>query len=51
MGQLAIGAIYAHDYPVILACTFIAAAGVVVGNLLSDILYVLIDPRIKLSEG
>jgi ABC-type dipeptide/oligopeptide/nickel transport system permease component len=35
------------DYPVIQATTVILAIGVVFGNLLSDILYSVVDPRIK----
>jgi len=47
MGRITINAIFAHDFPVILASNFIAALTVVVGNLISDILYVAVDPRIK----
>lgn len=35
------------DYPVIQATTVILAIGVVLGNLISDILYTVVDPRIK----
>ncbi len=49
MGQLTIESIFTHDFPVILAATSIAAAAVVFGNLISDILYVIIDPRIKVK--
>jgi ABC-type dipeptide/oligopeptide/nickel transport system permease component len=37
------------DYPVIQATTVLLAVGVVFGNLVSDILYTLVDPRIKAS--
>ncbi len=36
-----------RDYPVIQATTILLAIAVVVGNLLSDILYTVVDPRIK----
>ncbi|HET8912352.1 MAG TPA: ABC transporter permease [Ktedonobacteraceae bacterium] len=36
-----------RDYPVIQATTILLAVAVVAGNLLSDILYSLVDPRIK----
>ncbi len=36
-----------RDYPVIQATTVLLAVGVVLGNLLSDILYTVVDPRIK----
>lgn len=35
------------DYPVVQATTVILALGVVVGNLISDICYTIVDPRIK----
>lgn len=47
MGSLTINAIYAHDFPVVLASTFIAALSVIAGNFLADLLYFLADPRIK----
>lgn len=49
MGRLAINAIFTHDFPVILACTMTSAIAVVIGNLLSDLLYAFLDPRIKLT--
>ncbi len=49
MGRLTINAILSHDYPVILATFLISAISVVIGNLLSDILYALIDPRVSLN--
>ncbi len=36
-----------RDYPVIQATTVLLAVAVVLGNLLSDILYTVVDPRIK----
>jgi len=47
MGRLTVEAIFAHDYPLILGSTIIAALTVVIGNFLSDLLYALVDPRIK----
>ncbi len=38
-----------RDYPLILGVTFVYAALLVVSNLLVDILYTFVDPRIKLS--
>jgi ABC-type dipeptide/oligopeptide/nickel transport system permease component len=40
---------FQRNYPVIQATTIMIAMGVVVGNLLSDILYTLVDPRIKVE--
>ncbi|HEY6408981.1 MAG TPA: ABC transporter permease subunit, partial [Ktedonobacteraceae bacterium] len=36
-----------RDYPVIQATAVLLAVAVVIGNLISDILYTLVDPRIK----
>jgi len=49
MGQLAVQAAYAHDYPLIMGITIVVAAAVILINLLTDVSYVLIDPRIDLK--
>ena len=49
MGRVAVGAIFARDYPVVLAVNLIAAVMVVMGNLLADITYSVLDPRIRLN--
>jgi peptide/nickel transport system permease protein len=49
MGSLLIGAITNKDTPVIMAVTFIFAVLVVLCNLLADVVYGLLDPRIKYS--
>lgn len=48
MGRMAYEAILARDYPVILTVNFISAVLVLAGTLISDILYVVVDPRIRL---
>ncbi|MEU4098347.1 ABC transporter permease [Streptomyces sp. NPDC026673] len=40
----------AVDFPLLAALTALATAAVLVGNLLADLLYGLIDPRVKPSE-
>jgi peptide/nickel transport system permease protein len=50
MGRITIDAIFSHDFPVILASNFIAALTVVFGNLISDLLYFFIDPRIRIKK-
>lgn len=45
MGRVAVEAILTRDYPLILATTAMAAVVVVVGNLLADIGYAIVDPR------
>jgi len=48
MGRMAYDAILSRDYPVILTLNFITAVLVLVGTMVSDILYMVVDPRIKL---
>jgi peptide/nickel transport system permease protein len=48
MGKLAVDAIFARDYPLIIACTLVAGLMVILGNLLADTLYAIVDPRIKM---
>jgi peptide/nickel transport system permease protein len=48
LGRLGYEAILARDFPVILTLNFIAAALTLAGTLLSDILYSVVDPRIRL---
>jgi ABC-type dipeptide/oligopeptide/nickel transport system permease component len=38
-----------RDYPVIQATTVLLAVGVVLGNLISDLLYTVVDPRIRIQ--
>lgn len=47
MGRLTIGAIFARDYPVVMAANLLAGVMVVGGNLLADVLYGIVDPRIR----
>ncbi|MGQ0723060.1 MAG: ABC transporter permease [Candidatus Eiseniibacteriota bacterium] len=47
MGRLTVGAIFARDYPIVMAANLIAGVMVVAGNLLADILYAVVDPRIR----
>lgn len=47
MGMLIYGAIGVQDTPVLLACFYVYALLVVVGGVLSDLLYGLVDPRIR----
>jgi len=50
MGQLSFEAILSRDYPTIMGITTIAAVLTLLGLMISDILYVLIDPRISFEE-
>ena len=50
MGQLAISALTTRDYPVIIGFGLYVAVLVLVCNLLADILYVLVDPRVRTAR-
>ena len=47
MGQLFYGAVMARDYPLVMAELVIGALLTLVGNLLADVCYALVDPRIR----
>lgn len=47
MGRAIVDAILSRDYPMVMATSFVIAAMVVLGNLLSDVLYAVVDPRIR----
>jgi peptide/nickel transport system permease protein len=47
MGRLIVDSIFQRDYPLVMATSFIAAALVVLGNLIADVLYAVVDPRIR----
>ena len=49
MGQLAVSAAFTRDYPTVMAITILVAAVVIIVNLLTDLVYVLIDPRVRLN--
>jgi peptide/nickel transport system permease protein len=48
MGRMAYEAILARDYPVVLTVNFISAVLVLAGTFVSDLLYLIVDPRIRL---
>ena len=48
VGQLVVSAISARDTPLVQACVLVTASGFILVNLLVDVSYVLIDPRIRL---
>jgi peptide/nickel transport system permease protein len=49
MGTLFISALDHRDYPVILAWLAVVVVGVILANLVADVVYGLLDPRIRLS--
>ena len=49
VGRLAVQAIYNRDYPVVQAAVFLLASIFVLVNLVVDLLYTYLDPRVKLG--
>lgn len=47
MGLLAMRAVNARDYPLILGTILVTAGMVLVSNLIADLLYAVVDPRIR----
>jgi peptide/nickel transport system permease protein len=47
MGTLAITAVRGRDYPVIMAINLISAVLILLSSLLADVIYAIVDPRIK----
>ncbi|MBY5426538.1 ABC transporter permease [Rhizobium leguminosarum] len=49
MGLLLVDAVQNRDYPVVMGATLVIGACVIVVNLLTDITYAVVDPRIKVG--
>lgn len=49
LGRLAVSSVTQQDYPVVMAITMFAAIATILGYILSDIMYALIDPRIRFN--
>jgi peptide/nickel transport system permease protein len=49
VGQLAITSVFASDLPMIMATVLLAAAAIVIANLLVDVAYAVLDPRVRIS--
>jgi peptide/nickel transport system permease protein len=49
LGRMSVQAVTTSDEPVIIAVVLLAAVFVVVANIIVDLLYALLDPRIRLS--
>lgn len=50
MGKLFFDSVMARDYPVIMGILIIGAVLTLLGNLLADIVYAYVDPRIRVGE-
>ena len=49
LGQLAYQSLFARDFNLLLGIFFLSACLVVIVNLIVDVIYVLLDPRIRLG--
>jgi peptide/nickel transport system permease protein len=49
MGKLIIDAVFSRDYPLVMGSVVVASVMFIMGVLLSDIMYVILDPRIRLE--
>jgi peptide/nickel transport system permease protein len=45
MGRLFYDAIFRRDFPLLIGCFIVASAGVILVNLITDVIYALVDPR------
>lgn len=49
LGKLLVDAILARDYPIVQGVTFVIAISFIVVNIVTDLLYGLLDPRVRIS--
>jgi peptide/nickel transport system permease protein len=49
IGKLTVDAIFARDYPVVQGAVLLTATLFVLINLLTDLIYTVLDPRVRLS--
>jgi ABC-type dipeptide/oligopeptide/nickel transport system permease component len=49
IGRLAVDAIEARDYPLLQGCILVIAVSYILVNLATDVLYSLVDPRVRFS--
>lgn len=48
LGQLTVNAVFQRDYPLVMGSIVVASVMFIIGVLISDLLYALLDPRIRL---
>jgi peptide/nickel transport system permease protein len=49
MGRLFFNSLTTRDYPILMGVLLLGAALIVLGNLIADLLYAVLDPRISLK--
>ena len=50
MGQISFESVIARNYPVLFTIVMFSAVLTILGILISDIIYALVDPRIKFDK-
>jgi peptide/nickel transport system permease protein len=51
MGLLAVNSAFRDDIPTLLGVTFVVTIATILGNLMADILYAVVDPRIRYAKS
>lgn len=51
LGQLSVTALFNRDGPIIVACVIVSAVAIVVSNLLVDLVYARLDPRVRVPAA
>lgn len=51
MGRLGVSAIFSRNYPLIMGIVMFSSVLIILGNLLADIGYAIVDPRIRYSKN
>ena len=49
IGRLAVSSAFRRDYPVILGITIVVSVAVLLSNLIVDLLYAAVNPRVELT--
>lgn len=47
IGNMMLQSIYSRDFPVLQGCMFVLALAIILGNIFADLLYAIVDPRIR----
>ena len=47
VGDMIVRSINSRDFPVLQGCMFVLTIGIILGNILADVAYVVVDPRIR----
>jgi peptide/nickel transport system permease protein len=50
MGYLITEAVYNYDYPTLIGSTIVIVVAVVIINFVADVLYAVVDPRVRLGD-